>query len=250
MCSLPPLDNTCLSLIRPLKASPNEPPLKLKICHGNRTFPVTLRIADNENGARISMRHLAEVVLHQTGIIPREQRYCFRGITWENPDLGPWSPGLRDLGLKNGDKVQLVSFHHSVPDWESVSALACLEKRFSCIVHQIHDAFHRLNGVHQGYIELGNQLMALAEIRLAVDNAKDKLLILIKDLNALNLDYRNYDCQARRREAVDSAQRQVDKCGSLSSSIFHKLAQSQSLSRSGPLYAGDPLRAMKKPGRL
>ncbi|KAK3762281.1 hypothetical protein RRG08_037931 [Elysia crispata] len=146
MSSLPALNNECSQLIRPLEVAQNEPPLKLRICHGMREFPVTLRIADNENGARISMRHLAEVVLYETGIIPREQRYCFHGVTWKNPDLGPWSPGLRDLGLKNGDKVQLVAFHHAVPDWESVVALEALEKRFSKLASEIDDIFHRVHG--------------------------------------------------------------------------------------------------------
>ncbi|GFS05865.1 hypothetical protein ElyMa_002949400 [Elysia marginata] len=147
MSSLPALSNEFTALVRPLNAAQNEPPLKLWVTQGNRQFKVTLRLADNENGARISMRHLAEVILHETGILPREQRYCFHGISWSNPDLGPWSPGLRDLGLKNGDNVQMVAFHHAVPDWESVHALGTLESRFSKLANEVHAIFYRLHGV-------------------------------------------------------------------------------------------------------
>ncbi|GFO05998.1 hypothetical protein PoB_003250300 [Plakobranchus ocellatus] len=97
--------------------------------------------------------------------------------------------------------------------------------------------------VHQGFVDTGNQLMALAGIRQAVDTVKEKLLLLIKELNAISLDHRNYEGQAKRRETLDSAQRQVDKCSDVSASIFHKLAQSQQLAQTGTLYPGDPLLA-------
>ncbi|GFO06000.1 hypothetical protein PoB_003250500 [Plakobranchus ocellatus] len=134
-------------LIRPLKEADNEKPLKLTIRHGIRNFNVTLQLAGNENGARISMRHLAEVVLHETGILPNEQKYCFRGVTWKNPDLGPWSPALRDLGLKNGDKVQLVAYHQPKPDWEATEEQQLLDKRFIGLLREVHDIFYRLHGV-------------------------------------------------------------------------------------------------------
>ncbi|KAK6980415.1 hypothetical protein BgiMline_021428 [Biomphalaria glabrata] len=101
---LPSLTSEHTQFIRPRKLVLDEPPLKLTIVHGRRQFPVCLKLAENENGDRISMRHLAEKITCETGLRPRDQKYYYKDLTWENPDMGPWSPALRDMGIKNGDK--------------------------------------------------------------------------------------------------------------------------------------------------
>ncbi|CAG5129541.1 unnamed protein product, partial [Candidula unifasciata] len=225
--------------IKPRKLEGDDKPLKLVIEHGRRRFDITLKLADNEIGSRISLRHLAETVYCQTGIMPKEQKYYYKGITWENPEMGPWSPSLRSLGVRNGDKIQLVSFHHAYPDWEQIASLESVDKDIKDLRGQLSRVFYHVQGVQQGYMEGGNQVMALTFLRRDFENIKEKLMENIQILNSLNFDHRNALGQAKRRELVDFCQRQIDKCSDMSAYIFHKLAQAHYLSNVGKIYTHD-----------
>lgn len=239
MALLPSLTTKHTIFIKPRKLQGDDKPLKIMVEHGRRRFDVLLKLADNEIGSRISLRHLAETVYCQTGILPRDQKYYFKGITWENPEMGPWSPSLRSLGVRNGDKIQLVSFHHAYPDWRQIATLESLDKDIQGLRNQLSRVFYQVQAVQKGYMGGGSQVKALTFLRQEFEHVKEKLMENIQVLNAPNFDHRNALGQAKRRELVDFCQRQIDKCSDMSDYIFHKLAQAQYLSNVGKIYTQD-----------
>ncbi|CAL1540449.1 unnamed protein product [Lymnaea stagnalis] len=236
---LPSLTSKHTQFIRPRKTVDDEPPLNLRIMHGRRHFNIVLKIADNEHGDRITMRHLAEMITCETGIRPRDQQFYFKNLTWRNPDMGPWSPALRDMGFKNGDKIQLVTFHQPYPDWEEMNTLESLEKEVNKADGNLRRLFYNLQGVHEGFVQGNNQLMALTCLKRSFEDLKEKLMEKLKALNSINFDHRNVLGQAKRRELVDHAQRQIDKCTDVSTTIFHKLAQAHYASNVGRVFPRD-----------
>ncbi|XP_059144056.1 uncharacterized protein LOC131931320 [Physella acuta] len=233
---LPSLTSKYTQFIRPRQLTDDEPPLKLTIVHGRRQFKICLKIADNENGDRISMRHLAEMISCETGIPPRDQKFYYKDVSWQNPDMGPWSPALRDLGIKNGDKIHLVAFHAPFPDYTDLSTLDDTEKKINGLVKELRCLFYTLHGVHEGYKEGNNQLMALNRLKQGFEKVKTSLMSEIQVLNNLHFDHRNMFGQARRRQIVDSTQRQIDKCTDAATAIFHKLAQAHYIANVGRIY--------------
>ncbi|KAK3762282.1 hypothetical protein RRG08_037932 [Elysia crispata] len=190
---------------------------------------------------------LAQEVHSHTGLQPHRQRIEYRGIVFDPPDTDKWAPLLDDLNFRSGDHFDVSKTARPLNAAETATTLKEASVTLQTFTSNLEALEEKKALVHQGYVESGNQLMALAGIRQSADLIKDKLMVLIKDLNALHLDHRNYEGQARRRDTVDSAQRQMDKCGALSVNIFHKLAQSQDLARTGKLYASDPMLAACRP---
>ncbi|KAH9500263.1 hypothetical protein Btru_073574 [Bulinus truncatus] len=236
---LPSLTSQNTKFIRPRKLTPDEPPLKLNIVQGSRQFPVCLRLGENENGDRISMRHLAEAITCETGLRPCDQKYYYKNLSWENPDMGPWSPALRDMGLKNGDKVHLVNFQHSYPDWKEISTLDDIEKENSACTKELHMLFYKLHGINESFVDGCNQTVAFNLLKENFDKLKSKFLEQIQVLNSIVFDHRNAVGQARRRKLLDHIQRQIDQCTEISSTIFHKFAQANYLANVGRIYPRD-----------
>ncbi|GFS05868.1 BAG family molecular chaperone regulator 1 [Elysia marginata] len=224
---------------------------------GNETKPLDLTgVYEGQefhvNFPRIDTATVADLAreVHQhTGLQPLRQRIEYRGIVFDPPDTDKWAPLLDDLTFRSGDRFDVSRSARPVSEVEAMLTIKEADVTLQTLTFELEALAEKRDRVHQGFAETGNQLTALAEIRQSADLVKDKLMVLIKDLNALHLDHRNYEGQARRRETVDSAQRQIDKCVDVSANIFHKLAQSQQLAHAGALYSCDPLLASAKQRR-
>ncbi|BFZ20500.1 hypothetical protein BsWGS_23539 [Bradybaena similaris] len=201
---------------------------------GQQEFPL-----DIPNPASATVADLAQVVYTKTGIVPHRQRLVFKGIIFDPPDTDIWAPLLEDLNFRSGDKVEISRSARPLGEQDAVEEL----ERINDVVHKfssdVDDLVSKRDRVQQGYMEGGNQVMALTFLRRDFEYVKEQLQENIQVLNSLNFDHRNAVAEAKRRELVDLCQRQVDNCSDMSAYIFNKLAQAHYLSNVGKIYTHD-----------
>jgi len=192
----------------------------------------------------VTTRDLALDIERQTGVPPVKQRLTFKGIALAPPDVGEWAPRLDKLNLRNGDKVLvLASLADVFPDNLSVNELEKTKPRVTKLDKEVTALMYRSDMMLRGCAVYGRGPVVSQMTRLRADfeHMKTDIRSQIEVLNSLSFDYRNYVCQAKRREIVDHLQRQADKCAGMAEAIFHRLAISHCYAGVGPTYPAERL---------
>ncbi|XP_012936184.1 uncharacterized protein LOC106011367 [Aplysia californica] len=213
----------------------DEPPLSIILEVGRLQWAVRLKVPPHEHGSPLSGRHLAQWVECQLGPPAHKQQFMFKGFTWV-PDMGVWSTSLRALGVKNGDRIQLVSTPPLSSDWRDCERLDTAGRQLQTYRQTLARLTNQWNLILHGFKVQTSAVVALTKLRKDFEDMKTKLRKEIQTLSSLTFDYRNCLCQARRRQLVDATQRQIDKCTDVSGAIFQRLSLSHSMSRVGRLY--------------